>query len=291
MFPSDKQSTTEIEMNMQFNRREFLTAAAAMASTPWLGGCLTGKQEEGPLVIAQCGDPQLGFGEEKDSHAADLARARREIEIINSISPDLVLFQGDMANVVGTFDRDWPALLKTIKNRVVAVPGNHDMGNALIGDNADRFRKVFGAEYQAFTIKGWRFIAGNSQYWRPTPEKARQQAYEKWFADELRKAEAEHCKTIIATHIPPFAVRPGEKDSYNNYPLKNRTRRLESYLKAGTRFYLAGHTHRNHRNTYRGMTILNPETTCRNFDKRPFGFRLLTIRPDATYDWKFIPVA
>ena len=39
------------------------------------------------------------------------------------------------------------------------------------------------------------------------------------------------------------------------------------------------------------MTILNPETSSRNFDKRPFGFRLLTIRPDATYDWKFIPVA
>ena len=36
-----------------------------------------------------------------------------------------------------------------------------------------------------------------------------------------------------------------------------------------------------------GIVVLNAETTCRNFDGRPFGFRMLTLQPDFTYTWDF----
>ena len=30
-------------------------------------------------------------------------------------------------------------------------------------------------------------------------------------------------------------------------------------------------------------------TTCGNFDGRPFGFRLLKVRPGGNYTWGFVP--
>jgi len=74
------------------------------------------------------------------------------------------------------------------------------------------------------------------------------------------------------------------------YPLKGRTRRLERYLKTGARFYLAGHTHRMGVRGYKGLTILNAETTCLNFDGRPRGFRLLEITSLEGYTWKFVRI-
>ena len=58
-------------------------------------------------------------------------------------------------------------------------------------------------------------------------------------------------------------------------------------IAAGAKFYLAGHTHSMLARAHKGIVLLNAETTCRNFDSRPFGFRLLTIRPDFTYTWDF----
>jgi len=90
--------------------------------------------------------------------------------------------------------------------------------------------------------------------------------------------------------IPPFDQAVGEADSYNNYPLSGRAQRLARYREAGLNLYLAGHTHRYGNRTVEGLTILNPETTSRNFDQRPFGGRLLTLRPDHAYRYEFLSV-
>ena len=59
------------------------------------------------------------------------------------------------------------------------------------------------------------------------------------------------------------------------------------YLDNGVRYFLSGHTHRLIVRAYKGMTILNPETTSRNFDELPYGFRLMTLRADGGYSWDF----
>ena len=41
----------------------------------------------------------------------------------------------------------------------------------------------------------------------------------------------------------------------------------------GMLIFLAGHTHKLVVNDYKGMPLVNGETTSRNFDKRPMGFR------------------
>jgi len=275
-------------------RGDFIGGLLATAAT---GGCVTPWREapDGVLRIAHCGDPQFGMGlprtadrkQTPEGYRADLMRLEREIEILNGMDLDLVYFTGDMTHVAEDVTRDWPRLLKKIRHRVAVSPGNHDMGNRLTAENADRFVSVFGREYESFELKGWRFIVGNSQYWRPTDEERRRTLYELWMEEQLENAKARGEKVIVATHIPPYVSLCYEPDGYENFPLVGRFAMLERLVGCGVRFYLAGHTHTMLRRAWKSMEMLNAETTCSNFDSRPFGFRLLTICPDASYDWEF----
>ena len=91
-------------------------------------------------------------------------------------------------------------------------------------------------------------------------------------------------------HIPPFADKPNEGDTYENYPKAGRTARMEMYRATGARFFLAGHTHRFIAHGWKDLTILNPETTSTNFDSRPHGFRLFDIPDKYGYSYNFVKV-
>ena len=277
------------------SRRGFLAACGAAACGAY-GDAAAGRAED--LVIAHCSDPQFGMGYPRagreiteEGYRQDLARLEAAIGVINGLAPDLVCFTGDMTHRAEDVTRDWPRLLKLFRMPVVVAPGNHDMGNRLTAANAERFISVFGAEYRSVLLKGWRIIVGNSQYWHPTDETARRDAYRRWLADEFAAAVRKGEKVILAAHIPPFVRAADEKDGYGNCPLADRAARLAAYRAAGARFFLAGHTHATLERRHGPLVILNSETTCLNFDNRPFGFRLLRIRPDASYDWDFVPVA
>ncbi len=271
-----------------------LAMGALATLTP---GCLTAMRggDRRTIRIAHCGDPQFGFSDPKDaaaSYAADRARFERLIDDVNEWRPDLCFLAGDMTHRAADLERDWPRLLKRFRVPVVATAGNHDMGQNLTRENVERFERVFGYEYTSVRVGGWRFVSGNSQYWRPTEETARRDRYEAWLKAELAAAKSAGEPVILATHVPPFVASLGEADSYNNYPradegLPSREERFASYREAGVRFYLAGHTHCMIARALDGITILNAETTCRNFDGRPMGYRRMEIAADGDYSWTF----
>ena len=271
------------------NRREFLlgTAAATFAA----GGCRSfdGERSTRPIRIAHCGDPQFGFSRCGDFQAylEDMARFERLIDRVNEERPDLCCIAGDMCDWNGNLERDWPRLMKKFRVPVVVTPGNHDMGNVLTRENVERFRRVFGYDYTSHRVGPWRLISGNSQYWRPTGEEDLRNAYESWLADEFASARAAAEPVIVLTHIPLFIRTMGEGDDYENHPKESREARLDAYVKAGVRYCLCGHTHRLYSRAERGIVILNAETTCRNFDERPTGYRMLTLRGEADYSWDF----
>ena len=274
------------------NRREFLLASAAVAVSE--AGAGSGARSTGEIRIVHCGDPQLGFAapgqDPEKKYAEDLTRFEKVVAAVNDLQPDLCFVAGDMTHVSEQLERDWPRLVRKFKVPFVAAPGNHDMGQRLTRANVERFERVFGYEYRSFKVGDWRFICGNSQYWHPTEEAERKSRYEAWFAGELKAAKAAGEKVILASHIPPYKLRDNEPDGYDNCPSALRRRRLQAYLEAGARFYLAGHTHTMQARAFKGLAILNAETTCWNFDGLPFGFRVLTIRSDGGYDWRFEPV-
>lgn len=279
------------------SRREMLSDLAMGALATLTPGCLTAMRggERRTIRIAHCGDPQFGFSDPKDaaaSYAADRARFERLIDDVNEWRPDLCFLAGDMTHRAADLERDWPRLLKRFRVPVVATAGNHDMGQNLTRENVERFERVFGYEYTSVRVGGWRFVSGNSQYWRPTAETARRDRYEAWLKAELAAAKSAGEPVILATHMPPFVMSIGEADSYNNYPLADeglppREERFASYREAGVRFYLAGHTHCMIARALDGITILNAETTCRNFDGLPMGYRRMEIAPDGDYSWTF----
>lgn len=286
-------------MKRGISRRLFLLGAAAAGVSPALaaeGNAQTGGAYEsgGRLRIAHLTDPQFGFGTvEKGAEAnyiADLARFERAIASVNALKPDLALITGDMTNRAEEVVRDWPRLLKRFTVPVAVAPGNHDMGNAMTRENRERYLSVFGWDYKAFDVKGWRVIVGNTQFWRKTELVDELARYEAWLKEELERAKGYGGRVLIAGHIPPFADAPGEKDSYENYPQAGRTQRMKAYLEAGAKFFLAGHTHRMIMHGWRDLTILNAETTSNNFDSRPYGFRLFDIAGECDYTYTFVRV-
>ena len=288
-------------VKMDIGRRGFLggMVAAATATADSMPSAPEGKST---LRIAHLGDPQFGFitGRPSMKHRAkerfeenyrdDLGRLERALARVNELKPDLVVFGGDMTQNPADLVKEWPALLKRLQVPFVVTPGNHDMGNRLTFENLERFRKVFGRDRAAVDVKGWRIIAGNSQFWHKTEAKDEQAEYEAWVKAELEEAKSRNGRVILATHIPPFAFASDEKNSYDNYPLVGRAARLEAYAASGARFFLTAHLHRLSVRGYRDLTMLGVEALCANFDARPPGFRLLEVADDFSYSWNFIAV-
>ncbi len=243
------------------------------------------------LTIAHIGDPQLGFnlnGEDYETkYREDLERMERVIDMVNALRPDVALISGDLTHHAADIVRDWPRLLSLFKVRVVVTPGNHDVGQRLTREHLERFHSVCGRDYEAFDVKGWRLIAGNTQYWLETDEKERQTRYEDWLRAELDRAAGYGGRVILAGHNAPFAYESDEDDSYMNCPKAVRFPRLEAYAAAGARFYLAGHMHRLCMRGCRGLTILSAESLSLNFDQRPFGYRVFQVADDFSYAWTF----
>ena len=295
-------------MALRMNRRTFLSsleaigAYAALSGVNWSRAAQAAVAEGMPkktdkltgapsLVVAHCCDPQLGFGLNENAEEAyqqDLACLKREIERLNAVRPDLVFFAGDMVHRIAEIERDWPDLLPKIEPRVLVAPGNHDVPEPVDRAKLDAFCKVFGREYDSILINGWRMIAINSQYCRATDAQALYDAQVEWFRRELEGARERGERVVVGSHIPPFVKALDEKDEYFNFPTNLRADYLDYLLANGTLFYLAGHTHTTLERAYRGLPILNGETTSRNFDKRPRGFRLLKIDDDLNYEWNFV---
>ena len=282
---------------MEMNRREFLLGSA-LAFVPAFAESNTPSGDPGSragrILIAHLTDPQFGFDwtaqDDEAKYAADLARFERAVARANALQPDLVLITGDMTHRAEDVVRDWPRLLGMFKVPVVVAPGNHDMGQKVTKENRDRYLSVFGSDYQALDVKGWRVIAGNTQFWYETDLADEKAKYEEWLKTELDKARQYDGKVILAGHIPPFAHAFDEGNSYENYPKEGREARLSAYRHAGAKFYICGHTHRMSMHGYKDLTILNAETTSLNFDRRPFGFRLFEAADETDFSYSFVAV-
>lgn len=284
------------------DRRSFLKKLAAVPLVGAAKEVAGAGTSAGSLRIAHFCDPQFGFStrnpamkwrapeHSRKNYEEDLARCDRTIDKINAVKPDLVLFGGDMTQNAKDVVSEWPALLKRLVVPWMVAPGNHDMGNNVTRANLDRFRNVFGRDREARDVKGWRIVAGNSQLWFKTEAEDEQAAYETWLQEELEKAKSYRGRVVLASHIPPFAFAYDEKDSYDSCPRSTRMKRLESYVDAGARFYLAGHMHRFVARGYKNLEILNAEAGCDNFDLRPQGFRLFEVRDDFSYSYEFVEV-
>lgn len=239
------------------------------------------------LLIAHLCDPQIGFGPKGIDD--DLAALRAEIENVNALDVDLVVIAGDMVN---RMDSTSIALFHDAAARIeaplVLTPGNHDIAEPCTPAGLEKYRKNFGPDFSVNKIKGRTLISFNSLLLRGGPEEEVRDMNAR-LDSALIAAKAEGSPVILLCHVPLFEKDIDENDEYFNLPTSIRRPLLEKFRNYGATIWLAGHTHKTHRNEYGGVTILNGENTSCNFDGRPRGFRLLSISPDGSFSWDFIP--
>lgn len=153
------------------------------------------------------------------------------------------------------------------------ISGNHDIGNNPTKDTLNRYRKIVGKDYYSFKHEGFTFVVVNSQLWK-SPVKGETQKQNLWLKKTLKIAKKEKSPVFILQHYPLFLESPNETNQYYNLPGKTRKRLLKMFEENGVVAILGGHTHTKIINEYNGIKFLNGETTCRNFDDRPLGFRV-----------------
>jgi serine/threonine-protein phosphatase CPPED1 len=235
--------------------------------------------------FAQMCDKQLGMG----GYEHDVKTFGLAVDQINKMKPDFVVICGDLVSKAN--DQSWADF-----NRIKAgfkIPchcaaGNHDVGNKPTAESLQRYPEKIGKDYYTFEHKGFTFVIANTQLWK-VPLKGESEKHDMWFKEILAEAKKKD-SPVVVVHYPLFVKTPGEKESYYNIPTAKRMELLKLCEENGVVAFMAGHTHKLVVNDYKGMQLVNGETTSRNFDKRPMGFRWWDVAAQGKMIHRFVAI-
>jgi alkaline phosphatase D len=165
--------------------------------------------------------------------------------------PELIIHTGDVTVDAADMEADaahCAELLRSLGAPVVAVPGNHDVGevgNAHQPVNAERlarFRRHFGDDRWARDVEGWRLIGLNSMIFGGGRE---DDAQTEWLEDTM--ADAGGRRIAWFTHRPLFIDSPDEGDTgYWSVKPPQRRALLDLVQRHNVAIVATGHLHRWH---------------------------------------------
>jgi hypothetical protein len=131
-------------------------------------------------------------------------------------------------------------------------------------------------------------VVANTQLWNGEV-KDESEKHDRWFRKTLETAGRKKVPVFVAGHSPIYVAEPDEKPEYFNFPTEKRKEVLELLVENHVIAYLSGHAHKLILNNYKGIQLVTSETTSRNFDKRPPGFRLWQVS-DGSATHQFVPL-
>jgi len=245
--------------------------------------CSNNKKE--PFTFVQLCDPQLGM----ENFEHDTKTLRQAIQQINALDPDFVVICGDLVNHPN--DSTYAALLKItrkLKMKCYPVPGNHDVGNVPNDTTLAYYRKTIGKDYYDFTYNGYLFMMTDTQLWKVDVENESAKQ-DQWFKETLTNQAAGHKPVFVVGHIPLYVDSVDEQEQYFNFPPDKREELLSLFKQYNVAAFLTGHTHKTVINNYDNIQLVSGEVTSKNFDHRPFGFRLWKVSPDTVIN-QFVPL-
>jgi 3',5'-cyclic AMP phosphodiesterase CpdA len=279
-------------MNINKNnctRRKILKAASLGVAAIAVPSCVSipGKSPENQtFAFAQICDTQLGFG----GYEHDVNSFKQAVKQINVLEPDFVVICGDLVN---TGNEKSFADFNTIKSGFnmpcYCVSGNHDVGNQPTLASLEYYRRTVGKDYYEFEHKGYTFVIVNTQLWK-APVKDESEKHDSWLRATLETAANKGSRVLVVAHYPLFIEKPDEAEEYMNLPIAKRKELLSLFEERGVVAVLGGHTHRLLINEYKGIQLVNGETTSKNRDKRPFGFRLWHVGDTSPFRHDFVPL-
>ncbi len=255
----------------------FLTLAAVARA---------GEPEPAPFQFVQICDTQLGFG--VDGYDQDLEKFRQAVRQINAMKPAFVVICGDLVNKP---EPEAFADFKKVKDQFevpcYCVAGNHDLGHPATPESLARFRELIGKDYYCFKHQNCTFVVVDTEFWK-TPVEGESEVHDQWFEKTLKEAKAESSPVFVMGHHPLFLKTADEKEEYFNIPPEKRSQVLRLLRDNGVVAMLSGHTHRVVENEYEGIQFLSGETTSKNFDKRPFGYRVWDVDKAGKASHRFV---
>jgi len=245
--------------------------------------CNVGKQK--PFSFVQLCDPQLGMG----GYGHDTATFKQAVRQINELDCDFVVICGDLVHHAGdsTYG-DFLRIIEGFKMPCHVAPGNHDVGNTPDDTTLRYYRKTIGEDYYSFRNKGVTFMVTNTQLWKADIG-GESENHDLWFKESLVREGRKGTPVIVIGHYPLFLEHPDEEEEYFNLPVGKRQELLQLFLQNNVKAYLSGHTHRTVVNNYENILLVSGETTSKNFDGRPAGFRLWEVFPDSLVQ-HFVPL-
>jgi 3',5'-cyclic AMP phosphodiesterase CpdA len=179
-------------------------------------------------------------------------------EFADAAKADAVIVNGDLA--INGPDGDIEiafaaAALGNLRTRVMALPGNHDVGDEPPGQDPDqiidadrlaRWDGSFATDHWTFDAGGWRLIGVNAQLFGSGLE--REHAQDQWLDEQLRTAGR---PTALFLHKPVFLESPADDVVSPACMVPSaRTRLLDTLNRSDVRLIVSGHLHQ-----YRDRTI------------------------------------
>jgi hypothetical protein len=129
----------------------------------------------------------------------------------------------------------------------------------------------------------------NASLWK-TPVAGESEKQDAWLQQTLKTAHDKKSPIFIVMHHPLFLTSPDEAEEYYNLPPAKRSELLALFVDAGVVAVLGGHRHLLVINEYKGIQLVNGETTCRHFDNSPLGFRLWHVDSPTSIHHEFRPL-
>jgi 3',5'-cyclic AMP phosphodiesterase CpdA len=244
-------------------------------------------EDVGNFSFVQMCDTQLGMG----GYEHDVKSFTLAVEQINALKPDFVLICGDLVNKAAD-EKSWidfKRIKSGFKIPCHCAAGNHDVENNPTAGSLRRYRETVGPDYYSFDHKGFTFVIVNTQLWK-APLAGESEKHDAWFKETLAAAKKRNQPVVVVGHYPLFVKDPEEEEHYSNLPLEKRRELLGLCEANGVVAFLAGHTHRLVINEHKGMQMVNGETTSRNNDGRPMGFRWWDVAADMKMQHRFVAV-
>lgn len=237
--------------------------------------CCT-KREQKPFSFIQLCDTQLGMG----GYEHDLKTFKQAVKQINELDSDFVVICGDLVDrAIDSSYFDFKNIMKGFNIPCYLASGNHDVGNVPNDKTLSYYRKIIGKDYYEFQHKNYSFIITNTQLWKTNVENESEK-HDNWFKETLKIQYAKQHPIFVIGHYPLYTESPSEEEHYFNFPLMKRQELLALFSQNNVKAYLSGHTHKLVINNYENIQLVSGETTSKNFDSRPFGFRLWQVSSD-----------